>query len=186
MPKKDKKLPEVLSREEVRTLIDSADTIKSRLIISMLYSAGLRVSELVNLKVNDINFKDRSGWVRRGKGAKDRVFVISEKLAEDLQYFINTRGKENQFMFSKAKPLTTRNIQKIMQGTRRRAGINKKITPHTLRHSFATHLLEQGTDIRVIQAMLGHSSLSTTQVYTHISTEQIKKVTNPLDSLNHN
>ena len=149
--------------------------------MSLLYSAGLRVSELVNLKVQDLNFQDKTGWVRRGKGAKDRVFAISETLSKDLEEYIKERN--HTYIFSKDDPLTTRNIQKIIKGMRERASINKKITPHTLRHSFATHLLEQGNDIRLIQAMLGHASLSTTQVYTHISTDQIKRVRNPLDTL---
>lgn len=181
MPKKDSKLPEVLTKEEVKRMIDSADNQKSRLIISLLYSTGLRVSELVNLKVDDVNFADKSGWVRRGKGAKDRLFVLSDNLGKEIQEYLT--GKEHKFLFSKDEPLTTRNIQKIIKGTKVRAGISKKVTPHTMRHSFATHLLEQGTDIRLIQTMLGHSSLSTTQVYTHVSGEQIKKVANPFDSL---
>lgn len=182
VPKKDKKLPEVLNKEEVRKLIDSSDNEKSRLIVSLLYSSGLRVSELVNLKRDDINWGDKIGWVRKGKGSKDRMFSLSETLAGELQGYLENR--EGAFVFSKDKPLTTRNIQKIIYGLRKRAGINKKITPHTLRHSFATHLLEQGTDIRVIQQILGHSNLNTTQVYTHVSNEQIKKVRNPLDNLN--
>lgn len=181
IPKKEKKLPEVLSKEEVRNLIESADNIKSRLIISLLYSAGLRVSELVNLKIEDLNLGECTGWVRKGKGSKDRLISISRSLAEEIKEYLERRGSENKYLFSKEKPLTTRNIQKIIKNTTQRAGISKRVTPHTLRHSFATHLLEGGTDIRVIQAMLGHSSLSTTQVYTHISTEQIKKVRNPLD-----
>ena len=182
VPKKDRKLPEVLNREEVRNLIDSADNLKSRLIISLLYSSGLRVSEIVNLKVNDMNLKERSGWVRRGKGGKDRLFMLSESLAEEIGDYLGRKDNWKN-VFSKEKPLTTRNIQKIIKGTRERAGITKKVTPHTLRHSFATHLLENGTDIRVIQAMLGHASLSTTQVYTHISSDQLKRVRNPLDNL---
>src|SRR3989344_3438241 len=181
LPKKENKLPEVLTKDEVRKLIESTDTNKSRLIISSLYSTGLRVSELVNLKVQDLNLNEKTGWVRKGKGSKDRLFVLSEDLSKELQEYINT--KENIYLFSKTKPLTTRNIQKIVKGTTHRAGISKKVTPHTPRHSFATHLLEQGTDIRTIQAMLGHSSLNTTQVYTHISSEQLKKVRNPLDNL---
>lgn len=183
LPKKEKTLPEVLSKEEVRNLIDSADTLKSRLIISFLYSTGLRVSELVNLKVTDVDFAEKTGWVRRGKGAKDRIFGMSESLTQDVQAYLSRKNNEHHFIFSKEKPLTTRNIQKIISGTRKRANIQKKVTPHTLRHSFATHLLEQGTDIRVIQAMLGHASLNTTQVYTHISSDHIKRVKNPLDSL---
>ena len=182
MPKKDKKLPEVLSKEEVKKMIDGADNEKSRLIISMLYSSGLRVSELVNLKVEDINFGEKTGWVRKGKGSKDRLFAISEGLSTELKEYLGTK-LENKYLFSKDKPLTTRNIQKIIKGIRVRAGVNKKVTPHTLRHSYATHLLEQGTDIRMIQVLLGHSSLNTTQLYAHISSDQIKKVKNPLDNL---
>ena len=183
LPKKDKKLPEVLTKNEVRDLIESTDTVKSRLIVSLLYSTGLRVSELVNLKMSDLNLEDKTGWVRRGKGSKDRLFMMSESLSKELKEYFESKGKENEFVFSKNKPLTTRNIQKIIKGASRRSGITKKTTPHTLRHSFATHLLEQGIDIRVIQAMLGHSSLSTTQVYTHVSSDQLKKVKNPFDIL---
>ena len=182
IPKKEKALPEVLTKEEVLKLINSADNEKSRLIVSLLYSAGLRVSELVNLKTQEINFNEKTGWVRKGKGSKDRLFSISETLSVDLESYLKNR--QNVYVFSKDKPLTTRNIQKIIKGMKEKSGIKKKITPHTLRHSFSTHLLEQGTDIRVIQALLGHSSLNTTQVYTHISADQIKKVKNPLDNLN--
>lgn len=181
MPKKDRRLPEVLTKNEVRTLIDASDNRKSRLIISMLYSSGLRVSELVNLKLNEINFDDKTGWVRRGKGGKDRLFTISQELADELQEYL--RGREHEYLFSKAKPLTTRNIQKIIKLTSQRAGINKRVTPHTLRHSFATHLLENGTDIRYIQSLLGHASIATTQLYAHVSSEELKKIKNPLDGL---
>lgn len=181
MPKKERKLPEVLTKDEVKRLIDSADNEKSKLIISLLYSTGLRVSEVVNLKVDSINFEEHSGWVRKGKGSKDRLFIISHSLADSLKKYLSE--KNNLYVFSKESPLTTRNIQKIIKLTSKRAGINKKVTPHTLRHSFATHLLEQGTDIRLIQTILGHSSLSTTQVYTHVSGEQLKKIENPFDSL---
>ncbi|MEI6731881.1 MAG: site-specific tyrosine recombinase/integron integrase [archaeon] len=181
MPKKESRLPEVLTKDEVRKLIDATDNNKSKLIVSMLYSTGLRVSEIVNLKTDSLNMQEKTGWVRRGKGGKDRIFAISEGLATDLSQYL--QDKNHTYIFSKDKPLTTRNIQKIIKFTAKRAGINKKVTPHTLRHSFATHLLEQGTDIRIIQSMLGHSSLSTTQVYTHVSNDQIKKVVNPLDGL---
>ena len=183
IPKKERKLPEVLTREEVKRLIDSADNLKSRYIISLLYSSGLRVSELVNLKIEDLNLQEKIGWVRKGKGSKDRIFSLSVNFADELQAYLTRKGNDQKYIFSKDKPLSTRNIQKIIKGTKVRAGINKKVTPHTLRHSFATHLLEQGTDIRMIQAMLGHASLNTTQVYTHVSSEQIKKVKNPLDGL---
>jgi integrase/recombinase XerD len=181
IPKKEKKLPEVLTKEEVRRLIGSAETVKSKLILSMLYSSGLRVSELVNLKPGDMDFEQRTGWARKGKGSKDRVFVISESLANDMKGYL--KKKEFSYLFSKDKPLTTRNIQKIVKHTKVKAGINKKVTPHTLRHSFATHLLESGTDIRLIQSLLGHSNLNTTQIYTHISSDQLRKIQNPLDAL---
>ncbi len=181
IPKKERKLPEVLTKEEVKMLIENCDNEKSRLMLSMLYSSGLRVSEMVNLKVSDMNFNDNTGWVRKGKGSKDRIFAISPQLTNELKDYLEDR--ESTYIFSKEKPLTTRNIQKIIKATNLRAGIQKRVTPHTLRHSFATHLLENGTDIRVIQALLGHASLNTTQVYTHISSEQIKKVQNPLDFL---
>jgi len=182
VPKKDKKLPEVLSKQEVLRLIESADNAKTKLMISMLYSSGLRVSELVNLKVSDLDLQNNTAWVRKGKGSKDRIFSLAKNLNESVKGYLE--GRDNLYVFSKDKPLTTRNIQKIIFSLRQKAGINKKVTPHTLRHSFATHLLEQGTDIRVIQALLGHSNLNTTQLYTHISSEQIKKVVNPFDSIN--
>ncbi|MEI6850000.1 MAG: site-specific tyrosine recombinase/integron integrase [archaeon] len=181
VPKKDKHLPSVLSKEEVKKLIESTDNVKSRLMISMLYSGGLRVSELVKLKVADLNFEERTGWVRSGKGNKDRIFTISDALGKEVQEYL--KGRDHQYVFSKDEPLTTRNIQKIIALTKNRAGIDKKITPHTLRHSYATHLLEQGTDIRMIQALLGHASLNTTQLYAHVSSDQIKKIKNPFDGL---
>ncbi len=182
IPKKDKTLPQVLSKDEVRKILDNAETQKSRLMLSMLYSSGLRVSELVNMKKADLNLIEKSGWVRKGKGGKDRLFSLSENLCVELKTFFE-RHPENVYLFSKSKPLTTRNIQKIIQKITKKAEINKRVTPHTLRHSFATHLLESGTDIRIIQELLGHSSLSTTQMYTHISQEQIRSIKNPLDSL---
>ncbi len=181
VPKKEKKLPEVLTKEEVKKLLNCADTKKSRLIISLIYSSGLRVSEIVNLRPQDLNFEESSGWVRKGKGSKDRFFILSESLSSELKEYL--KKKSNKYVFSKEKPLTTRNIQKIVKKVREKSGINKKITPHTLRHSYATHLLENGTDIRLIQSLLGHSSLNTTQIYTHVSSDQLKKVKNPLDMI---
>ncbi len=181
VPKKDKKLPEVLTKDEVKRLIDVAETKKSKLIMSLLYSSGLRVSEIVNLKPEHINFEENTGWVRKGKGSKDRMFILSRPLCLQIQGYLKKR--ENAYVFSREKPLTTRNIQKIIKNAREKANINKKVTPHTLRHSFATHLLESGNDIRMIQTLLGHSSLNTTQLYTHVSSEQIKKIQNPFDNL---
>ncbi|MEK6908446.1 MAG: site-specific tyrosine recombinase/integron integrase [Nanoarchaeota archaeon] len=185
MPKKDKKLPEVLTRDEVSKLLKSAETRKSRLILSLLYSSGLRVSELVNLKPSDINFSENTGWVRSGKGGKDRMFTLSPALAGELNEYLKKR-EGTKYLFSQEDPLTTRNVQKIVKNLRNRADIQKKVTPHTLRHSFATHLLESGTDIRMIQKLLGHTNLNTTEIYTHVSSEQLKKIINPLDRLTQN
>jgi integrase/recombinase XerD len=181
-PKSEKKIPEVLTKEEVTRLIDFSKTTKSKLILQMLYSSGLRVSELVKLKKNDLDFNENIGWVRQGKGKKDRMFLVSKKLSLKLKKYID-RHFNWQYVFSENKPLTTRNIQKIVQKTAFFAGINKHVHPHTLRHSFATHLLDAGTDLRKIQTALGHSSIATTQLYTHISNEQLKSIKNPLDEL---
>jgi integrase/recombinase XerD len=181
-PKKEIKIPIVLSKQEVIILIDSANTLKSRLIIQLLYSSGLRVSEIVNLKKQDLDFNENTGWVRAGKGRKDRMFIFSKKLSKKLKKYIE-KNIDWEYVFSKTNPLTTRNIQKIIQNTTRKAGIDKTVHPHTLRHSFATHLLDAGNDLRRIQELLGHSSISTTQIYTHISQEQLKSIKNPLDSL---
>jgi integrase/recombinase XerD len=182
IPKKEKRLPLVLTKEEIKQLIEGADTSKSKLIISFMYSTGLRVSEVVNLKVNDLNLDEKIGWVRQGKGKKDRLFILPEKIIEHLKDFRN-KHTNYQYMFSDSEPLTTRNIQKIIKHTSKKIGISKKITPHTLRHSFATHLLEGGTDIRYIQALLGHENLNTTQIYTHVSTDELKKIKSPFDSI---
>lgn len=190
-PKKEKHLPVVLSSEEVSKLIDATETKKSKLMIKMLYGSGLRVSELVNLKPENLNFHEMVGIVRKGKGSKDRVFKLSPGLGEELKRYIEECKEKNdncQFkhLFSDEHPLTPRNIQKIIQRTAKKAGIEKKVTPHTLRHSFATHLLDAGENILMIQQLLGHENLETTRIYTHISQEQIKKVRSPLDLLKKN
>ena len=149
-PKKDKKIPQILTKQEVLKLIDSAQTLKSKFILQLLYSSGLRVSEIVNLKPVDLDFNENTGWVREGKGKKDRMFIFSKKLSKKLQKFINKNSDWN-YLFSKNNPLTTRNIQKIVQLTTKKAEIEKEVHPHTLRHSFATHLLDAGIDLRKIQ-----------------------------------
>jgi len=181
-PKKENKIPVVLTKQEIINLIENSSNLKSKLILQTLYSSGLRVSEVVNLKPVDLNFEDNVGWVRSGKGGKDRMLILSKKLSKKLDKFIK-KNSDWIYVFSKNKPLTTRNIQKIVQKTAQRAGIDKSVHPHTLRHSFATHLLDKGTDLRKIQELLGHSSIATTQIYTHISHEQLKSIKNPLDDL---
>ncbi|MEK6852269.1 MAG: site-specific tyrosine recombinase/integron integrase [Nanoarchaeota archaeon] len=182
-PKKDKKLPEVLSKEEVKKLLEAAGNNKSKLIISLLYSSGLRLSELCNLKVTDLEFAQKIGWVRKGKGKKDRLFILSEKLSEDLKQYIEREKLSNYLFPGREGRITPRNIQKIVKNASLRTGIKKKISPHTLRHSFGTHLLENGVDIRKIQELLGHANLQTTQIYAHVSSEELKKIKSPLDTL---
>ena len=184
-PKKEEKIPTVLTKEEVSKLISSIPNKKSNLMISLIYAVGLRVSELVNLKVSDLDFGGKTGYLRQAKGNKDRTFNIPEVLTENLKEQAKTQKEKNkEYLFTGLKgKLTTRNIQKIVQKAAKKSGIEKDIHPHTLRHSFATHLLENGTDVRYIQQLLGHSSLDTTQIYTHVSREQIKKIKSPIDLL---
>lgn len=179
-PKIQASLPTVLSKEEVSALIRAGKTRKSRFIIKLLYATGMRVSELVRLKVEDLELTSNIAWVRSGKGGKDRMIILSKDLREDLM-----RKKPGSFVLVSPKggPMSERTIQNIVQNTTRRAKIIKHVTPHTLRHSFATHLLESGNDIRVIQELLGHSNLQTTQIYTHVSQAHKLKVINPLDNL---
>lgn len=180
-PKAEKKLPVVLSKDEVKALIQAAPTKKSRLIIKMLYSSGLRLSECSNLKIDDLELEEKIGWVRKGKGGKDRLFILSENIIKDFKKYL--KKHQGPYLFSNDKPLTPRNVQKIVKRAAVTAGIKKPVSPHKLRHSFATHLLESGTDVRVIQELLGHSNLQTTQIYTKVSMEKIKKVKSPLDEL---
>jgi len=184
-PKREKKIPTVLTKEEVKRLLDSFDTKKSMLMTSMLYACGFRVSELTNLKVNDLNFEEKIGHVKQGKGKKDRIFNIPEFLVKDLQKQVKKQKEKNQeYLFTGPKgKLSSRNLQKMIQKAAKHANIQKDVHPHTLRHSFATHLLENGTDIRIIQELLGHSDISITQIYSHVSAEQLKKIKSPIDSL---
>ena len=184
-PKKEKKLPTVLTKDEIKKLFEVLSNSKSKLMVSLMYACGFRVSELVNLKINDLNFDEHSGQVKQAKGRKDRIFNIPSFLREDLIHQAEVqKNNEREYLFSGPKgKLTSRNMQKIVSNAAKRAGINKEVHCHTLRHSFATHLLENGVDIRKIQELLGHSDLSTTQIYTHISREELKKIKSPIDEL---
>ncbi len=184
-PKREKRIPDVLTKDEVKRLINAITTKKSKLMISMIYACGFRVSELINLKVNDLNFEEMTGHVIQAKGKKDRIFNIPQFLLKNLKKQIEEQKEMNQeYLFTGPKgKLSDRNLQKIVRKFAKKAGINKKVHPHTLRHSFATHLLENNVDIRKIQELLGHADLSTTQIYTHISTEELKKIKSPIDTL---
>ena len=183
-PKIDKKLPVVLNKEEVSRLIESASNEKSKLIIKMLYSSGLRLSECINMKVDDLEFNEKIAWVRGGKGRKDRMVILSEKLAKELEKYFKDRDFQSEYAFPGPKGImSSRNARKIVTNAAKSAGIKKKVSPHTMRHCFATHLLESGVDIRKIQELLGHANLQTTQIYTRVSKEELKKVISPLDEL---
>lgn len=183
-PKKQETLPTVLTKEEVQNLINSAETRKSKLLILFLYSTGVRVSELVNLKINDIEMNSNIGTVR-GKGDKQRQIYIGKSLSEELKQYIQEHSN-NIYLFSETSPLTPRNIQKIIKKAAKKAQIQKKVTPHTLRHSYATHHLQAGTDIRKIQMLLGHARIDTTQIYTNLSNKDLENLKNPADDMNLN
>lgn len=186
-PKIARKLPEILTRDEVKSLIENAKSEKSKLLIELLYSSGIRVSECVNLKLTDLNLQEKTGWVRAGKGNKDRLLILSDSFITRLNSYMPRFNTNNPYLFQTTKDhISVRNVQKIIQRAARKAKINKNVSPHTLRHSMATHLLDQGTNIRLIQELLGHASLNTTERYTHISSEQIRKIKSPMDSLNEN
>jgi integrase/recombinase XerD len=176
-PKLEKSLPSVLSLEEIKQLFESTKNKKSLLIMHTLYSSGLRVSELCNLRKEDVDINNNFLLVKQGKGNKTRKTVIDQELAKNL---LNLSSGDYVFAKNSGERLSERSIQMLLSSAKKRAGIRKKVTPHTLRHSFATHLLESGTSIRVIQELLGHENLQTTQIYTHISEKELMRVKNPL------
>ena len=185
--KREKKLPVVLTKEEIKELIKAPKKRKHKLLIEFMYGSGLRVSEAVSMKIEDLNLDKKIGIVKSGKGKKDRLIIISEKLVEHIKKYLEKRKKkqdQNPYLFpSRDSHLSIRQAQKIVQKAAKKAQINKRVFCHALRSSFATHLLESGTDIRVIQELLGHINIQTTERYTKVSTKQLKKVKSPLDSL---
>ncbi|MDP4039835.1 MAG: tyrosine-type recombinase/integrase [Candidatus Pacearchaeota archaeon] len=182
-PKRNKTLPNILSVEEIKRMIEFTNNINHRFIIKLLYGAGLRVSEIVNLKKKDLYFEDNLIHIKLAKGKKDRFVKIPDSIKEELKSFCILDNSEILFPSNRGGKLTKKTIGKIVENSAKKAGIKKRVYPHLLRHSFATHLLEQGTDLRIIQKLLGHSSIKTTQIYTQISQSSIKNVRSPLDSL---
>lgn len=183
--KKPKRLPEVLTKEEVILMLNSILNVKHRLIAETIYGCGLRVSEAIKLKKEDIRFAEGVIFVRQGKGRRDRAVTLPASASKRLEAYINSRNDTNPYVFdsSRGGHLTTMSVQKIVEKASRKAGITKNVHVHTLRHSYATHLLEQGTDLRIIQRLLGHADVKTTQLYTQVSTALIKNVKSPLDTL---
>jgi integrase/recombinase XerD len=182
-PKRNKTIPNILTIEEIKKLFDSTENIKHKLILKLLYGTGLRVSEIINLKKQDINFDEDLIKINLSKGKKDRFVKLPSSIKEDLQHYSKLNSSLYLFPSNRKGKLTKKTIAKIVSNSAKKAEIKKRVYPHLLRHSFATHLLEQGTDLRIIQKILGHSSIKTTQIYTQISQASIKNIKSPLDNL---
>ena len=179
LARKSLKLPLVLSKEEIIKIIESTNNLKHKLVIMFLYYAGLRLDEARNLKWQDLDFDREVIHLKTAKGDKERVVFLHKRLVEVLNMF----GKKETgliFVSQRDEKYNKRTIQQIIKSSSKKAGIKKNATPHTLRHSFATHLLESGADIRYIQQLLGHKDLKTTQIYTHVANKDIKKLANLL------
>jgi site-specific recombinase XerD len=184
-PRKERHLPDVMSPEQVAKILTKPRNLKHRALLMLLYSSGLRVSEIVRLRPGDLDPDRRTVKVRRGKGGKDRYTLLARRAAEAVRIYRESYGT-GPWLFPGARHgrhLTPRSVQRIVQAAARAAGIETKVTPHTLRHSFATHLLESGTNLRIIQELLGHTSPTTTQIYTHVANTAIETVRSPLDNL---
>lgn len=187
-PKQEKKLPHILSVEEVEQLLQAPESStpfgqRDKAMLEVLYATGIRVSELINLKLDDVHLE--MGFLKcMGKGAKERIIPLGEAAIKALTLYLNngrrkldkTRREMTLFLNHHGRPLTRQGFWKIIKQHAAQAGIKKRITPHTLRHSFATHLLENGADLRAVQEMLGHADISTTQIYTHVTKIRLREV----------
>jgi integrase/recombinase XerD len=184
-PRREHKLPNVLSKDEVKRIITAPTNIKHRAMLSLIYACGLRRSELLNLKPQDIDSKRGILLIRQAKGNKDRIAPISEKTVEMLRDYYKM-FKPIEWLFEgniKGERYSEESLQKILKIATNKAKVNKPVTLHWLRHSYATHLLESGTDLRYIQELLGHKSSKTTEIYTHVSTLSLQKIKSPFDNL---
>jgi len=181
-PKKSKKLPVVLSRDEIERILSCIHNTKHHTMLALAYAGGLRVSEIVSLTVADVDFDRAYIHIKSAKGKKDRITILPNKLVYALQQCcIGKQGTAYVFASERGGKLTTATPQKIFTTALSSASINKKATFHSLRHSFATHILEQGTDVRYVQTLLGHANIRTTQLYTHVTNTQIKNIKSPFD-----
>ena len=182
-PKTPKRLPVILDKGEVQKLLSVTTNLKHKAILMMAYSAGLRVSEAVRLKVGDIDTARMTVMVRAGKGNKDRYTILSKVALETLIQYLR-RYRPTSWLFpgrTPDRPLSRKSMALVIVAARKRAGITKRVSMHSLRHAFATHLLEAGTDLRYVQALLGHRSLRTTAIYLHVSRKDLGNITSPLD-----
>jgi len=185
-PRKEHRLPLVFSQQEISRLFREIKNIKHRAILFLIYSAGLRVGEAVRLRIEDVDTDRKMIYIRKAKGKKDRYTILSQVALEALRLYLEIYRPE-KWLFPGAQPgrhITERSVQKAFEDAREKAGSNKDVTVHSLRHSFATHLLEGGTDLRYIQELLGHNSSKTTEIYTHVSRKDLGKIQSPLDRIN--
>jgi integrase/recombinase XerD len=182
-PRNEKHLPEFLTKDEVISMISTIKNLKHRFILILLYSTGLRRGELLNLKRGDIDRDHMQIWVRGGKGKKDRYVQLGNNTLKVLDEYILLYDPKDYLIEGRGEKYSVTSISEIIKAAARNAGINKKITPHKFRHSYATHLLEDGVDIRFIQELLGHSSIKTTQIYSHVTDRNIKNIVNPFDKM---
>lgn len=185
-PKRPQTLPVILSPEEVLRIFEAIRSVKYKAIIATAYAAGLRVSEVCGLRIADIDSQRMRIHVRAGKGKKDRYVMLGESLLALLRQYYQAARPKGEYLFPGQKPqrhLTTTAVNKVLRQVIAATGLSKRVTMHTLRHCFATHLLEAGTDIRILQVLLGHSSIRTTLRYTHITDRLIQKLVSPLDMI---
>jgi integrase/recombinase XerD len=184
-PKREKVLPNVLSKEEVKAILSAHSNVKHKMMLSLIYSCGLRCGELIALKPVHIDSKRNIIMVKNSKGKKDRIVPLSPKILEMLrEYYLGFKPKNYLFEGQTVgNPYDNRSLQQVLKQALKKAGITKPVTLHWLRHSYATHLLESGTDLRYIQELLGHNSSKTTEIYTHVSTKSIQQIKSPFDDL---
>ncbi len=179
--KRSKKLPIVLSREEIKNIIDVIKNSKHKLIISLAYGAGLRIGEVVNLKIKDVNLKELTIHLKNAKGKKERITIFPDKIKTGLKNLIAGKNPSDYFFESeRGGKLTERAVQKAFENAIRKTNIKKGATFHSLRHSFATHLLENGVSVRYVQELLGHQNIRTTQIYTQVTNPNLKNIKSPL------
>ena len=183
-PKKHLKLPKTISPYNIKKLLNATTNLKHNTILKLCYGMGLRVSEIINIKIEDIDSQNMQVLIECGKGKKDRYVNLPQSVLEQLRtYYKEYRPKKYLFEGQDGGQYSTRSVQQVFKNALQKAGINKNVGIHSLRHSYATHLLEQGTDIRFIQELLGHKDIKTTLIYTEVTNNSVRKVTSPLDRL---
>lgn len=183
-PKRPHPLPDVMSFDEVLRLLDAVESYRNRVILTLMYGSGLRITEACSLRVNDIDSKRKTIHIHQGKGAKDRFVMLPDMVLDLLRNYWRM-AKPKDYLFpgqKKGRHITPQNIRREFHKARRKACIRESVHPHTLRHSFATHLVDAGVDLEVVQALLGHACISTTSVYVRTSTKRIREVISPLDA----